>query len=170
MFVREDRSSIGMMPSRTGGLNCYAKLAGMSLLSRASRLPRADLVAISSGGTTYALDVTVTHGQHNNTVQQALHAAEADKCRQYRVSQVGVLLPGEEKFLPLVHHHTGMLGGAVFDLANLILRDLATKSAVADGTPWQMAVGRTRERIYQELTTAHMKAQHRIFRACAHTL
>eukprot|EP00971_Amphidinium_carterae_P255525 5072712-Amphidinium_carterae.1 len=52
------------------------------------------------------------------------------------------LLPGEEKFIPLVHHYTGMLGGAACDLATLILRDLATKSAVADGVQWQTAIGR----------------------------
>eukprot|EP00971_Amphidinium_carterae_P317811 6317909-Amphidinium_carterae.1 len=62
------------------------------------------------------------------------------------------------------------MGGTAFDLANLVLRDLATKSAVADGIQWQMAVGRTREQIFQELTTAHMKAQYRIYRASAMTL
>eukprot|EP00971_Amphidinium_carterae_P274650 5450180-Amphidinium_carterae.1 len=103
---------------------------------------KADLVTISPGGATYALDVMVTHGAPNSHVQQALQAAEADKCRQYRVSHADALLPGEEKFLPLVHHFTGMLGAAAFDLANLILRDLASKAAVIEGTPWQMAVGR----------------------------
>eukprot|EP00971_Amphidinium_carterae_P060742 1201918-Amphidinium_carterae.1 len=63
-----------------------------------------------------------------------------------------------------------MLGAAAFDLANLILRDLASRSAVTDGTPWQMAVGRAREQIFQELTTAHIKSQYRMYRACAATL
>eukprot|EP00971_Amphidinium_carterae_P003072 60159-Amphidinium_carterae.2 len=70
---------------------------------------KADLVTISPGGATYALDVIVTHGAPNSNVRQALQAAEADTCRQYRVHHAGALLPGEGKFLPLVHHHTGML-------------------------------------------------------------
>eukprot|EP00971_Amphidinium_carterae_P263080 5219491-Amphidinium_carterae.1 len=68
---------------------------------------KADLVTISPGGSTYALDVIVTHGAPNSHVKQALQAAEADKCRQYRVGHTGALLLGEEKFVPLVHHHTG---------------------------------------------------------------
>eukprot|EP00971_Amphidinium_carterae_P146958 2912366-Amphidinium_carterae.1 len=131
---------------------------------------KADLVTISPGGATYALDVIVTHGAPHSHVQQAVNAAEADKCRQYRVSHSGALLPGKEKFLPLVHHFSGMLGAAAFDLANLILRDLASRSAVTEGTPWQMAVGRAREQIFQELTYAHIKAQYRVYRACAATL
>eukprot|EP00971_Amphidinium_carterae_P309795 6156403-Amphidinium_carterae.1 len=47
--------------------------------------------------------------------------------------------PEIEKFLPLVHHFSGMLGAAAFDFANLILRDLASRAAVTEGTPWQMA-------------------------------
>eukprot|EP00971_Amphidinium_carterae_P091946 1820459-Amphidinium_carterae.1 len=48
---------------------------------------RADLIAISPGGTSYALDVMAT--------------AEADKCRQYKVGHLGDSLPGGEKFYPL---------------------------------------------------------------------
>eukprot|EP00971_Amphidinium_carterae_P345426 6486379-Amphidinium_carterae.3 len=98
------------------------------------------------------------HGQLNSTVQQALQAAEADKCRQDRRSNF--------KFIPLVHHYTGMLGLAASDLANLILRDLATKSATADGVQWQAAIGRTREQIFQEVTTTHMRSQYRVCRVC----
>eukprot|EP00971_Amphidinium_carterae_P009594 189213-Amphidinium_carterae.2 len=78
-------------------------------------------------------------------VHQALQAAEADKSRQYKVPQVGALLPGEERFFPLAHHFTGMLGSAAFDCANPIMHDIATKSAMADGVPWQMALGRSRD-------------------------
>eukprot|EP00971_Amphidinium_carterae_P254599 5054613-Amphidinium_carterae.2 len=68
-------------------------------------------------------------------VHQALNSAEADKCRQYRVSQVGSLLPGDEKFYPLVHHFTGMLGAAAFDFINLILHDVsATLLRAYEGT------------------------------------
>eukprot|EP00971_Amphidinium_carterae_P334953 6470533-Amphidinium_carterae.1 len=67
-----------------------------------------------------------------------LTTAEADKCRQCKVAHVGVQLgdslPGGEKFYPLVHHGNGMLSASAFDFANLILKDMATKSAVADGT------------------------------------
>eukprot|EP00971_Amphidinium_carterae_P076052 1502449-Amphidinium_carterae.1 len=76
-------------------------------------------------------------------VHQALHFAVADKCRQYHVSQVGALLPRDENFYPLVHHFIGVLGAAAFHFANLIMRDIAMKSAVAYGTPWQLAIGHT---------------------------
>eukprot|EP00971_Amphidinium_carterae_P123492 2445747-Amphidinium_carterae.1 len=105
---------------------------------------KADLVAMSPGGCVYALDVIVTHGAPATSVHQALAAAEADKCRQYRVPAAGTALPGEEKFVPLVHHCMGMLGSAAFDFVNAVIKDIATKSAVAEGVQWQMAVSRTR--------------------------
>eukprot|EP00971_Amphidinium_carterae_P285624 5670978-Amphidinium_carterae.3 len=99
-----------------------------------------------------------------------LATAEADKCRQYKIAQVGDNLPGGEKFYPLVHHGDGMLGASAFDFANLILKDLANKSAVVDGTVWQIAIGRARETIFQSLTYVQMRTQYRIFRACSQTL
>eukprot|EP00971_Amphidinium_carterae_P285535 5669254-Amphidinium_carterae.1 len=83
---------------------------------------------------------------------------------------MGDVLPGDEKFYPLVHHGNGMLGAAAFDFANLILKDLVTKSAVAEGTVWQTAVGRARETIFQSLSYVQMRTQYRVFRACAPTL
>eukprot|EP00971_Amphidinium_carterae_P174665 3462261-Amphidinium_carterae.2 len=61
----------------------------------------------------------------------------------------------------------GMLGCSAFDFANL---DIATKSAVADGVTWQIAVGKSRDLIYQQLTFAHMRSQYRIYPACGETL
>eukprot|EP00971_Amphidinium_carterae_P232045 4605125-Amphidinium_carterae.1 len=71
--------------------------------------------------------------------------------------------------IPLVHHFTGMLGLTAFDVANFIMRDIATKSAVVDGAPWQMAVGKSRGLIFQQLTYAHMRSHYRVYRACEDT-
>eukprot|EP00971_Amphidinium_carterae_P212153 4210038-Amphidinium_carterae.1 len=96
--------------------------------SSSSSSKKADLVAIFSGGCTYALDAIVTHGTRSMPVHQALQAAEADKCRHYRVAPTGAALPRMR----------------TFDFANLIMRGIATKSAVAEGVPWQMAIGKSR--------------------------
>eukprot|EP00971_Amphidinium_carterae_P007028 139091-Amphidinium_carterae.1 len=97
-------------------------------------------------------------------VHKALHSAEADKCRQHCVSRLGSLLPGDEKCYPLVHHCTCLLGAVAFDFGNFIMRDIATKPALADGTPWQLAIGRTWGSVCQQLTFAHL------YRACGATL
>eukprot|EP00971_Amphidinium_carterae_P295636 5871337-Amphidinium_carterae.1 len=80
--------------------------------SGASATKRADLIAMSPGGNTYALDVVVTQGSMTTMSHADLATAEADKCRQYKVAHVGDALPGGEKFYPLVHHGNGMLGAA----------------------------------------------------------
>eukprot|EP00971_Amphidinium_carterae_P001213 23986-Amphidinium_carterae.1 len=136
----------------------------------ATTTKRADLIAISPGGNSCALDVMVTQGSMTSMSHTDLATAEADKCRQYKIATSGDALPGGEKFYPLVHHGNGMLGAAAFDFANLILKDLATKSAVAEGTVWQTAVGRGRETIFQSLTYVQMRTQYRAFRACGVTL
>eukprot|EP00971_Amphidinium_carterae_P134554 2666705-Amphidinium_carterae.1 len=128
--------------------------------SGTSATKRADLIAISPEGNSYALDVMVTQGSMATLSHADLATAEADKCRQYKIG---------EKFYPLVHHGSGMLGASAFNFANLILKDLATKSAVVDGTVWQIAVGRARETIFQSLTYVQMRTQYRIFRACGQT-
>eukprot|EP00971_Amphidinium_carterae_P262724 5212003-Amphidinium_carterae.1 len=157
------------------GLSCFAGLAGMLLSSKLfffclQRVPHQPRRLIWSllllGGCSYALDVTVTHGAPTLPVpvHQALHSAKADKYCQDRVPQVGSLLLGDVKFHPLVHHFTGMLG------ASLSMGEVATKSAVADGTPWQLAIGRSKASVYQQLTFAHMRSQHRMCKACGNAL
>eukprot|EP00971_Amphidinium_carterae_P339186 6476833-Amphidinium_carterae.1 len=84
----------------------------------------------------------VTQGSMSTPAHADLAAAEADMCRQYRLSLAGVVLPGGEKFFMLVHHGSGMLSAAAFDFANHLLKDLANKSAVADGIVWQTSMRR----------------------------
>eukprot|EP00971_Amphidinium_carterae_P027596 543695-Amphidinium_carterae.1 len=112
----------------------------------------------------------VTQGSMSTPTHTALAAAEADKCRQYRLSRAGDSLPGGERFYPLMHHGTGMLSSSAFAFANLLLKYMATKSAVADGMVWQTAIGRARETIFQALTFVQMRTQYRIYRACGPTL
>eukprot|EP00971_Amphidinium_carterae_P170871 3386409-Amphidinium_carterae.1 len=50
---------------------------------------KADLVTISPGGSTYALDVIVTHGAPNSHVKQALQAAEAGSLHQQPTDRLG---------------------------------------------------------------------------------
>eukprot|EP00971_Amphidinium_carterae_P008461 167092-Amphidinium_carterae.1 len=42
-----------------------------------------------------------------------------------------------EKFYPLVHHRTGMLGAAALDFAHLPLQDLAAKAVTSVHGHWQ---------------------------------
>eukprot|EP00971_Amphidinium_carterae_P234449 4652144-Amphidinium_carterae.2 len=99
---------------------------------------------MAPGASCYALDVMVTQGSMSTLSHADLATAEADKCRQYKIARAGDSLLGGEKFFPLVHgpvhHGTGMLSSPAFDFANLSLKDMATKSAVADGTVWQIAI------------------------------
>eukprot|EP00971_Amphidinium_carterae_P062982 1246462-Amphidinium_carterae.2 len=136
-----------------------------------SSTKKADLIAMSPGGSCYALDIMVTQGSMSTLSHADLATAEADKCRQYKLSQAGDSLPGGDKLFPLVHHGTGMMSSSAFDFANLILKDMATKSAVADGTVLQTAaIGRAREMIFLSLTYVQMRTQYRMYRACGPTL
>eukprot|EP00971_Amphidinium_carterae_P090021 1782131-Amphidinium_carterae.1 len=69
--------------------------------SGASATKQADLIAISPGGHSYALDVMVTQGSMATLSHADLATAEADKCRQYKIAHAGDSLPGGEKFYPL---------------------------------------------------------------------
>eukprot|EP00971_Amphidinium_carterae_P052734 1038244-Amphidinium_carterae.1 len=57
-----------------------------------------------------------------------------------------------------------MLGSSAFDFVNLIMRDIAIKSAVAEGVPWHMAIGKSRDLIYQQLTFSQIRSEYRIYR------
>eukprot|EP00971_Amphidinium_carterae_P305052 6061651-Amphidinium_carterae.1 len=155
---------------REAGCHCSAEQSIDLQATQRSSTEQADLVALSLGGCRCALDVTVTHGAVTATCSATLLAAENDKCRQYRVQTRASILPGGEKFYPLVHHRTGMLGAAALDFAHLLLQDLTAKAITSECLPWSTAIGRAKERVFQALTFATMRGTHRVYRACALTL
>eukprot|EP00971_Amphidinium_carterae_P154194 3058154-Amphidinium_carterae.1 len=53
-----------------------------------------------------------------------------------------------------------MMSAADFDFANPLLKDLANKSAVADEVVRQIAIGRSRETVFQALTFVQMRTQY----------
>eukprot|EP00971_Amphidinium_carterae_P026668 526136-Amphidinium_carterae.4 len=82
--VRARHHSIKHIWAAQIGLSCFARLAGMLLLSK--RFPVYNVCLIYQEGG------PVTYGAPTVHVQLALYSVEADKCRQYRVPQGRLLL------------------------------------------------------------------------------